>query len=103
MEQVVEAFAQTTHMILVLAPEGTRSRGTSWKSGFHHIASTAGLPIVPASINGPDRVATIGAPMWATDDIDADMDRLREFFAGIKGSNAGNETPIRLAEEDRTA
>jgi len=102
-EQVVEAFAQTSHMILVLAPEGTRSRGTSWKTGFHHIASSAGLPIVPASINGPDRVATIGAPMWTSDDIDADMDRLREFYAGIEGMKPGNENPIRLAEEDPIA
>lgn len=99
-EQTTAAFAAADEMILVVAPEGTRSKGTRWKSGFYRIASAARVPIVPASVNGVDRVATIGPPIWASGDVPADMDRLRAFYRGVEGIHPGNETPVRLAEED---
>ena len=86
-------------MILVIAPEGTRSRSKAWKSGFHNIALAAGVPIVPASVNGRDRIATVGRPVVPSEDVVGDMDRFRDFFGGVVGIRAGRETPIVLAEE----
>jgi 1-acyl-sn-glycerol-3-phosphate acyltransferase len=87
-------------MILVIAPEGTRSRAEAWRSGFYRIAAAAGVRIVPASVNGPERLVTIAPPKWTSGDMKADMDELRKFFAGVDGVRPGNETPIRLVEED---
>ena len=98
-DQVVEAFAAADEMILVIAPEGTRSRSKAWKSGFHNIARAAGVPIVPASVNGADRIATVGPPVVPSEDVVADMNQFRDFFGGVVGSRAGKETPIVLAEE----
>lgn len=98
-DQVVEAFDAADEMILVIAPEGTRSRSETWKSGFHNIALAAGVPIVPASVNGPDRVATIGKPVWPSEDVVGDMGSFREFYEGVVGVRPGNETPVKLAEE----
>ena len=37
--------------------------------------------------------------MTVTGDVLADMDRIREFYAGFEGRVPGNASPIRLAEE----
>ena len=44
--QVVAEFDAHDDFILVIAPEGTRSRTTDWKTGFYQIALKAGVPIV---------------------------------------------------------
>ena len=46
--------------LLVLAAEGTRSRGEHWKSGFWRIARAADLPIALAFIDGPSRTTGFG-------------------------------------------
>jgi len=45
-------FAKREKMMLVIAPEGTRSAVEGWKKGYHHIALAAGVPIVPVAIRG---------------------------------------------------
>ena len=98
-EQAVAAIEAADEMILVIAPEGTRSKADMWKSGFYRIANDANIPIVPASVNGVERVATVGAPLRVTSDLKADMDSFRAFFDGVVGIRPGNETPVLLLEE----
>ena len=97
--QTAAAFEESEEMILVLAPEGTRERSTMWKSGFYHIALAAEVPVLPASISGPDKTVTIGSPLTASGDLTADMDAIRASFDGVEGIQPGNETPVLLAEE----
>lgn len=92
--QVVAAFDAADEMILVIAPEGTRSRSEGWKSGFYRIAQAAGVPIVPAAVEGPKRTATVGPAFHPTGDLEADFEILREFYAGRIGIRPGNETPV---------
>ncbi|WP_280568423.1 1-acyl-sn-glycerol-3-phosphate acyltransferase, partial [Chromohalobacter sp. 296-RDG] len=47
-EQAVEQFKTDDHMAIVVTPEGTRKSAKKWKTGFHHIARQAGVPIVLA-------------------------------------------------------
>ena len=49
--QIVAQFDAHDDFILVVAPEGTRSRTTEWKTGFYQIALKADVPIV---CGGPD-------------------------------------------------
>ena len=44
-KQITKEFDKTDEMVLAIAPEGTRSRTEYWKSGFYHIALSAGVPI----------------------------------------------------------
>ena len=99
-EQTAAAFEESKEMILVVAPEGTRSRATMWKSGFYRIAVASGVPIVVASINGPEKVVIVGPPLRPSGDVAADMDKIREIYGGVQGVRPGNETPIKLAEEE---
>jgi len=46
--QMVEQFRKRDYLVLAVPPEGTRRRVDFWKSGFYHIASQSGVPIVSA-------------------------------------------------------
>jgi 1-acyl-sn-glycerol-3-phosphate acyltransferase len=76
-----------------VAPEGTRKKVDRWKSGFYHIAHQAGVPIVPVGLDWGRRAIRIGEPFLATGDEAADMARLLEFFAHVRGKVPGNAYP----------
>jgi len=86
-EQLVEEFAQRDALWLGVAPEGTRKAVARWKSGFWHIAHGAGVPILPVAFHYPTRTIVIGAPMTTSDDMAADVTRLRAFYAPFKGKH----------------
>jgi len=98
--QVAAAFAATESLVLVVTPEGTRSRTEGWRSGFYRIALAAGVPIVPVAVDGDRRELRIGGPMWLTGEVTADMDRLRRFFASAGGMRPDRRGPVRLTEEE---
>lgn len=84
---------------LILAAEGTRSKGEYWKSGFLRLSSQTGLPITLAFFDPPSRTMGFGPTFHASADVGADMDIVREFFADKHGIKAQNATPPRLREE----
>ena len=98
-EQMAAAFEAADSLILIMTPEGTRSRGEGWKSGFYHIAKTAGVPIVLASIDYASKRAAIGPALTPSGDIRADMDVIRAFYAGTRGKHPEDASVIRLEEE----
>lgn len=86
-EQMIGQFRQRDAFWLGIAPEGTRKSVRRWKSGFWHIAHDAGVPIVTAWFNYPDKTIGIGPLFHTTDDMEADLRRLREFYAPFKGKH----------------
>jgi len=78
--QIVAEFDRRDDFILVIAPEGTRSFTTQWKSGFYQIALKAGVPIVAAGPDYPTRRAVFGPVIRPTGDYDADMKPAFAFF-----------------------
>lgn len=87
--------------LIGIAAEGTRSRGEYWKSGFHRIARSSGLPITLAFIDAPTRTVGWGPTFTPTEDVRADMDLVRDFYADKTGIRPDQFTPPRLREEDR--
>ena len=85
--------------LLILAAEGTRSKGGYWKSGFWRIARSTRLPIALAFIDGPTRTAGFGPTMTATPDVVADMDTVRAFYRDKRGIHPERRTEPRLREE----
>lgn len=101
--QVMEVFAATDRMILVIAPEGTRNNAPRWKTGFLEIAERAGVPVVPASIDAGTKTITIGPPLELGRDRSRLMDRLRSFYQGKTGVRPRLQGPVRLiGEGDRS-
>lgn len=84
---------------VVITPEGTRGTSDYWKSGFYHIAKAAGVPILLAKDDWDEKAVTLGPLIYPTDDVKADMDRIRAFFEGIPGRRREQQGPIRLKEE----
>lgn len=73
---------------LIVPPEGTRSKTRYWKTGFYHIAVTAQVPIVMAYMDYGRKVSGIGPMFVPTGDLEADMVRIKAFYAPFKGKNA---------------
>ena len=68
---------------LVIAPEGTRKRVERWKSGFYHIAHGAKVPIVLGFLDYKRKIGGFGPSIVATGDMEADMERIQEFYLKI--------------------
>jgi 1-acyl-sn-glycerol-3-phosphate acyltransferase len=84
---------------IVVPPEGTRSTGEFWKSGFRRIAIDARIPIVLSYLDGATRRGGFGPSFHPSDDVVADMDVIREFYADKHGVRPGRFTTPRLREE----
>jgi 1-acyl-sn-glycerol-3-phosphate acyltransferase len=96
----VAARARAGHVTsIVIPPEGTRSLGTHWKSGFRRIAIDADIPIVLTYLDGPSRTGGYGPRIVPSADVTADMDLIRAFYADKRGVKPGKFTPPLLREE----
>lgn len=74
-------------VLLGLAPTGTRTRGAPWRSGFYRIALAARVPILPVAFDFPNRAIRIFPALVPCGDYDADLKRLQEHYAGVRGLN----------------
>ena len=73
---------------LIVPPEGTRGKTRFWKTGFYYIAQGAKVPIVMAYLDYEKKTGGLGPVFQPTGDIDADMARIKAFYAPFKGKNA---------------
>jgi 1-acyl-sn-glycerol-3-phosphate acyltransferase len=86
--QVVDVFQREPAIFLAIAPAGTRTRGTPWRSGFYHMAHAAGVPIIPIAFDGGRRAIRVFALFHTSGDYDADLPRLLALYDGIRGVKA---------------
>lgn len=83
--QIVDRFERSDRLVLVVAPEGSRSGSRRWRTGFYWIAHQSAVPIVPSFLDYANKIGGTGPPMVTTGDRDADLERLREFYANTLG------------------
>lgn len=90
-DAMVDEFARRDAMMLVVAPEGTRSGVSSWRTGFYHIALGAGVPIVCGFVDYPGKRGGLGPAIMPTGDYAADMAKIAAFYQTAAGpKNPGN-------------
>ena len=70
---------------LALAPEGTRKKVTTWKTGFYYIALEAEVPIIPVAFDYKTKHVIVHQPFYPTGNIDDDMPKLRAYYQGVVG------------------
>ena len=99
-EQVVARFAQNGKLVVLVPPSGTRQKRDYWKSGFYWIAYNAQVPLLCAYLDFARKEAGLRLSFVPTGDLSADMDRIREFYAGKAGKFPDQHTTIRLRDED---
>lgn len=83
--QTIARFKSSDRLIMLIPPEGTRAKVTYWKTGFYHIAHGAGVPVALGFMDFKRKVAGFGPLFVPTGDIEADMPKIQQFYAGITG------------------
>jgi 1-acyl-sn-glycerol-3-phosphate acyltransferase len=96
---MARAFEQNESLVLVVAAEGTRKATTHWKSGFYHIARSAGVPIVLGYLDYARRRGGFGPAVHPSGNIERDMDEIRRFYADKVGLHPDQFGEVRLLEE----
>ncbi|MEL6592652.1 MAG: 1-acyl-sn-glycerol-3-phosphate acyltransferase [Bacteroidota bacterium] len=83
-ETMVEIFEQHPKIVTIVTPEGARSLRTKWKTGFYHVAKGAGVPIGLGYLDYAKKEAGIAKVVHTSDDMEADLREIMEFYAPIK-------------------
>jgi 1-acyl-sn-glycerol-3-phosphate acyltransferase len=102
-DEVAHLVKTSDKVAVVIPPEGTRSGGKYWKSGFHRIASAAGVPIVLTYLDGPSRTGGWGPSFLPSGEITDDMDVVRAYYADKRGLRPSRKTAPLLRSEDPDA
>lgn len=86
-EQIVEKIKHSDSFILAIAPEGTRSKTTQWKTGFLHIAKQANIPVVPVSLDFAKKNIFFHPAVNITDDISQELIEFKQIFVDVCAKN----------------
>jgi 1-acyl-sn-glycerol-3-phosphate acyltransferase len=98
-ERLAGEFRQRRSLWLAIAPEGTRAHTDHWKSGFYHLALAAGVPVGLAFFDYREKVVGLSTYLSLTGDVEHDLARVREAYAGKVGKHPDQAGTIRLREE----
>jgi len=86
-DQVVKIFNRHDEFVLALAPEGTRKKVDKLRTGFYYIAKGAHVPIVPVGFDFGNKQIVVCNPLYTSDDMEGDMEKILSFYRTIKGRN----------------
>jgi len=86
-DAVVDLFKRGAIKKIAITPEGTRKYQPVWKTGFHRIATGAGVPIILCTFDFKEKLVIITAPFPLTSDPEADIARMKDWFRPHKGKN----------------
>ena len=70
-------------LVIMLAPEGTRSRVEQWKTGFYKIAMKAGVPIGIAFLDYREKKAGLLGFINPGGNYAQDLAIIEEFYKGV--------------------
>jgi 1-acyl-sn-glycerol-3-phosphate acyltransferase len=91
--RVAALFATGEPLCIVITPEGTRNRVTSWKTGFHRIAVAAGVPILPVAFDYSARAVRLLPFYTPTGDYATDLAALSAYFTPEMARHPEKYTP----------
>jgi 1-acyl-sn-glycerol-3-phosphate acyltransferase len=98
MAAIVNAEPQ---FLLALAPEGTRKKVTTWRTGFYRIAEATGIPIVPVWFDWSRREIGIGEPVYAMGHLERDVAAIKSLYrpemARYPGGFSSDASDLRAA------
>jgi len=95
-ERMKAARERGDFLWLALAPEGTRSHGAGWRSGFYHVAVGASVPLGVAHFDYASRRIGVSTFLQLSGDPEADMAEIAKAVGWAKGYRPQLAAPIRL-------
>ena len=84
-DAIAAIFEQREVFRLAIAPEGTRKKVDTWKTGFYYIALKAGVPIVAVAFDYGKKEVKLAPPFYPAGNKDADFLILEENYKGVTG------------------
>lgn len=94
-QTLADEFARCEEMVLIIAPEGTRSKVAHWKPGFYHIAHAAGVPVYQVSLDFTlKQVAFAAQPFTTTGNYAKDIVVIQSYYAEISASHPGKDSSM---------
>jgi 1-acyl-sn-glycerol-3-phosphate acyltransferase len=85
--EAADMIAKEERVLLGIAPEGTRTRGTPWRSGFYNIAMAAKVPILPAAFDYGRKSLTLFPLFEPSGNFDEDLAKLQALYRDVHGRN----------------
>ncbi len=101
--QVVRVLNESDKLMVIVPPEGTRSKTARWKTGFYYIATGADVPIVLGFLDFERKCGGLGHVFRPSGDLAADMKQIAEFYSTVKGKHPERMSPITLGDADAGA
>ena len=99
-EQSIRVLKDSSDVVLAIPPEGTRKKVPYWKTGFYHIASGAGVPIVTGFLDYGRKCTGVGPAMIPTGDMSADYQILQGFYEPMTGKYLRETSSIELLHKN---
>ena len=84
-DAIAALFKERSVFRVAIAPEGTRKKVTSLKSGFYYIALKAGVPIVPVSFDYVTKTVLLGTAFYPSGNFEDDLSLITQYFKGVTG------------------
>lgn len=88
--ETVRQYRENESLVILIPPEGTRSKVTTWKSGFYHIANNANVPIMMGYIDAATKEAGLADLFHPTGNLKQDIREIRAFYSKKIGLRAEN-------------
>ena len=80
---MTDLFKQHPKLVMLVTPEATRAKQEEWKTGFYHVAISAGVPIALAYMDYAKKKTGVGKIVYPTGDYEKDMAEIMDFYAQI--------------------
>ena len=88
--ETVRQYREHESLVILIPPEGTRSKVTTWKSGFYHIANNANVPIMMGYIDAATKEAGLADLFHPTGNLKQDIREIRAVYSKKIGLRAEN-------------
>ena len=82
-EAVANLINEQDTLYLAIAPEGTRTKGDRWRTGFYYIALKAKVRIVLMYVDYKKKEVGFGPILTPSGDIHADFEIMKAFYADV--------------------
>jgi 1-acyl-sn-glycerol-3-phosphate acyltransferase len=92
--QAIRYINENDHVVIGVAPEGTRKKVAEWKKGFYYIANGAGVPIATTYVDYRRKAGGFGPTLTPTGDMDLDIQTIRTFYASVTGKRRAADAVI---------
>lgn len=88
-DAMTDLFNAHQELIIVITPEGSRSKNEKWKTGFYHIAKAANVPILMGYVDYKKKTTGICNPLYVSD-YHTDMKKIMDFYKTIEAKYPEN-------------